>query len=253
MARGLYWNNLPNIPSSSAVVTMECAPPRRLNQKNEPRNRNGSLFWALYFKQMEGFTQFASVRPALPEVPTMGKRQGTANEAAWRDAKKLCRLSGSQVAMARALGMNPKKLSGLRPSPQQRWKLPVGAFIEECYRKRFGGAPESDGSRRAKGRSRSDTDDALETAGEQMGQVEDLVCYLANLADDLQRWLEHGKIAPEVLTQVRREFREIADALDAGTCIPQTPEIPVPPAPRSTRSGVSGRSEHPFEDDEIPF
>ena len=183
----------------------------------------------------------------------MGRRQGTANEAAWRDAKKLCRLSGRQVAMARALGMNPKKLPGLRPSPQQRWKLPVGAFIEECYRKRFGRARESDGSRQAKGESRSNTDAGLEMAGEQRGQVENLVCYLANLSDDLQRWLVHGKIAPEVLTQVRREFREIADALDAGTCIPQTPEIPVPPAPRSTRSGVSGRSEHPFDDDEIPF
>jgi len=156
--------------------------------------------------------------------------------------------------MARVLGMNPKKLPGLRPSPQQRWKLPVGAFIEECYRKRFGGAPESDGSRQTKGESRSHTDHASERAGEQTGQVESLVCYLANLADDLQRWLVHGKIAPEVLTQVRREFREIADALEAGTLIPQIPEIPVPPAPRSTRSGVCDRPEHTFDgDDEIPF
>ena len=184
----------------------------------------------------------------------MGKRQGTANEAAWRDAKKLCRLSGRQVAMARSLGMNPKKLPGLRPSPQQRWKLPVGAFIEECYRKRFGVAPESDGSRQAKGESRLNTDDALDMAGEQTMQVENLVCYLANLGDDLQKWLVHGKIAPEVLTQVRREFREIADALEAGTLIPQMPEIPVPPAPRSARSGLRDRSDHTFDgDDEIPF
>ena len=151
----------------------------------------------------------------------MGKRQGTANEAAWRDAKKLCRLSGRQVAMARALGMNPKKLPGLRPSPQQQWKLSVGAFIEECYRKRFGGAPESDGSRRAKDKSRSHTDYALEMAGAQTRQIENLVCYVANLSDDLRRWLVHGKIAPEVLAQVCREFRVIADALEAGTCIPQ--------------------------------
>ena len=183
----------------------------------------------------------------------MGKRQGTANEAAWRDAKKLCRLSGRQVAMARALGMNPKKLPGLRPSPQQRWKLPVGAFIEECYQKRFGGARESDGSRQAKGESRSNTDDGFEMAGEQTGQVENLVCYLANLSEDLQRWLAHGKIAPEVLSQVRREFREIANALEAGTLIPQMPQIPVPPAPRSTRSGVCNRPEHTSDDDEIPF
>jgi hypothetical protein len=43
--------------------------------------------------------------------------------------------------MARALGMNPRKLPGLRPSSQERWKLPVGEFIEERYRKRFGGDP----------------------------------------------------------------------------------------------------------------
>ncbi len=172
--------------------------------------------------------------------------------AAWRDAKRLCRLSGRQVAMARALGMSPKKLPGLRPDPQQRWKLPVGAFIEECYRKRFGGARESDGSRQAKGESRPNMNDRLEMAGEQTGQVENLVSYLTNLSDDLQRWLVHGKIAPEVMTQVRREFREIADALEAGTVIPQMPEIPVHPAPRSTRSGDCDESEHEF-DDEIPF
>ncbi|NWG14521.1 MAG: hypothetical protein HXY20_13425 [Acidobacteria bacterium] len=184
----------------------------------------------------------------------MGKRQETAKEAAWRNAKKLCGLNGRQVAMARALGMNPKKLPGLRPSPQQRWKLPVGAFIEECYRKRFGGAPESGLSSRAKGERRSHTDDASETAGEQTRQVEDLVCYLANLADDLERWLVHGKIAPEVLAQVCREFREIADALEARTFIPQMPEIPVPPAPRSARSGPCDLPEHTFDgDDEIPF
>jgi hypothetical protein len=91
-------------------------------------------------------------------------------------------------------------------------------------------------------------------AGEQTRQVENLVCYLANLADDLQRWLVHGKIAPEVLAQVCGEFREIADALEAGTFIPQLPEIPVPRAPRSARSGVGDRSKHEFDDDdEIPF
>jgi hypothetical protein len=150
--------------------------------------------------------------------------------------------------------MNPKKLPGLRPSPQQRWKLPVGAFIEECYQKRFGRPPESDGSPRAKGESRSHMDDLLERADARTRQIEDLVCYVANLADDLQRWLVYGKIAPEVLARVSREFREIADALEAGTFIPQMPELPVPPAPRSARSGVCDRSEHTFDgDDEIPF
>ena len=182
----------------------------------------------------------------------MGKRQGTGSEAAWREAKRLCRLGVRQVAMARALGMNPKKLPGLRPSPQQRWKLPVGAFIEECYRKRFGGSRKSDGSRNAKGEGRSDTDDRVAMTGEQTGQVESLVCYLVNLSDDLQKWLTHGEIAPQVLTQVRSGLLEIADALEAGTPIPQLPEIPVPPAPRS-RSGVRDRPEPTLDDKEIPF
>jgi len=156
--------------------------------------------------------------------------------------------------MARALGMNPNKLPGLRPSPQQRWKLPVGAFIEACYRKRFGGAPESDESRRPEGESRSHPDDALEMASEPTRQVENLACYLANLADDLERWLLHGKVPPEVLAQLRREFRKIADALEAGTLIPEMPEIPVPPAPLSVPSRRRDRSQHTFDgDDEIPF
>ena len=62
----------------------------------------------------------------------MAKKGRAHDEEAWTNAKKICRLSARQVEMARALGMNPRKLPGLRPSPQQRWKLPVGAFIEEC-------------------------------------------------------------------------------------------------------------------------
>jgi hypothetical protein len=47
------------------------------------------------------------------------KRRGR-NEETWTHAKKVCRLTWRQVEMARALGMNPRKLPGLRPSPQQR-------------------------------------------------------------------------------------------------------------------------------------
>ncbi len=183
----------------------------------------------------------------------MGKRQGTANAAAWKDAKKLCRLNGRQLAMARALGMNPKKLPRLRPGPQQRWKLPVGAFIEECYRKRFGGAPKPDGSRPAKVENRSYSDDASKMDRTHTSQIENLICYLANLADDLESRLVRGKIAHEVLAHVCREFREIADALETGASIPQVPGIPLPPARRAARSGICERSEHTFNDDEIPF
>ena len=183
----------------------------------------------------------------------MGKRQGARNEAEWWNAKKLCRLSRRQVEMARALGMNPKKLPGLRPSPQQRWKLPVGAFIEDCYRKRFGGTPVSGKSRQPKGESRLTADDWLETAHGLTSQVENLVCYFANLSEDLERWLMYGTPAPEVLVQVRKELRAIADALEAGEVVPQMPVIAIPPAPRSERSAHRGRQGHTLDDDDIPF
>jgi len=184
----------------------------------------------------------------------LAKRKGAGNEADWRNAKKICRLSRRQLEMARALGMNPRKLAGLRPSPRQRWKLPVGAFIEECYRKRFGGAPESNEIQRLQGGSRFNADNALDMAVEPMGQVEDLMCYFANLYDDLESWLVHGTIPPEVLDQVRKELCEIVDALEMGKSVPQMPEIPTPPAPSSARSVRRSRPEHTFDDDdEIPF
>ena len=98
--------------------------------------------------------------------------------------------------MARALGMNPTKLSGLRPSPQERWKLPVGEFIEERYRKRFC-HPRDDDPRGPQPRSRTPltTDrpaDVSECRQDPAWQLSDLVCYLMNLADDLQQWLAHG-------------------------------------------------------------
>jgi hypothetical protein len=40
--------------------------------------------------------------------------------------------------MARELGMNPRKLGKLDNHHQEPWKLPLPAFIEELYFKRFG-------------------------------------------------------------------------------------------------------------------
>ena len=59
----------------------------------------------------------------------------------WIEAQKRHRLSHSQIQMARELGMNPKKFGKLDNHQQERWKLPLGQFIEECYRKRFGQLP----------------------------------------------------------------------------------------------------------------
>jgi hypothetical protein len=56
----------------------------------------------------------------------------------WIEARRKFRLSHAQVQMARELGMNPKKLGKLDNHQQERWKLPLPLFIEECYSKRFG-------------------------------------------------------------------------------------------------------------------
>ncbi len=40
--------------------------------------------------------------------------------------------------MARELGMNPKKLSGLANHRQEPWKRPLSEFIEALYERRFG-------------------------------------------------------------------------------------------------------------------
>jgi hypothetical protein len=186
-------------------------------------------------------------------MPTKRRAQG---EEAWKNAKKMCRLNARQVEMARALGMNPKKLPGLRPTPQQRWKLPVGEFIEDRYRKRFGDlldphahVPDSDSRRRVL--TRRDAR-ALERVTDAASHAEDLICYLMNLTDDLEKWLEHGSIAPEVLPQVREELLQIAEALDVGAPIFPAPEIALPPQPGLRAFSRRDDQKRAF-DDEIPF
>ena len=56
----------------------------------------------------------------------------------WIDARKRHHLSHAHVQMARELGMNPKKLDKLDDQGQEPWKLPLPAFIEHLYFKRFG-------------------------------------------------------------------------------------------------------------------
>ncbi|MBI1845518.1 MAG: hypothetical protein HY294_03240 [Candidatus Rokubacteria bacterium] len=56
----------------------------------------------------------------------------------WIDARKRHRLSHAHVQMARELGMNPKKLGKLDDHEQEPWKLPLPAFIEDLYFRRFG-------------------------------------------------------------------------------------------------------------------
>jgi hypothetical protein len=55
----------------------------------------------------------------------------------WALAKTKYRLNSGQIAMAKELGMNPKKFGSLAPNKSEPWKGPLGEFIEECYYKRF--------------------------------------------------------------------------------------------------------------------
>ena len=175
----------------------------------------------------------------------------------WRNAKKICRLSPRQVEMARALGMNPKKLPSLRPSPQQRWKLPVGEFIEACYWKRFGGdsldrQPHNPEPASPKPLTGQRDPDAVKRARDSSWPVGDLVCYLMNLADELKAWLAQGMVAPEVLPEVIRELREVAEALETAAPVSPRPEIPQSPRPARRALSQPGTWECQ-SDDEIPF
>jgi hypothetical protein len=172
----------------------------------------------------------------------MATKSRAYREEVWRNAKKICQLNARQVEMARALGMNPKKLLGLRPGPQQHWKLPVGKFIEACYWKRFGGDPldhqpykPEPGSCKVLTPERDAN--APKRVRDAVWQVEDLVRYLMNLADDLQGWLARGVVPPEVLAQVPQGLREIAEALETGAPVSA---IPVPPARRATHCRGKG-------------
>jgi len=62
-----------------------------------------------------------------------------ANEDPWKTAKSRFKLTDRQVAMAKELGMNPKKLGKAAPNHHEPWKDPLGVFIERCHYRRFGG------------------------------------------------------------------------------------------------------------------
>jgi hypothetical protein len=55
----------------------------------------------------------------------------------WLKAKTLCRLSDDEVRMARELGIGPRALIKNIPSPNQRWKAPVGVWVRNLYAKRI--------------------------------------------------------------------------------------------------------------------
>ena len=56
----------------------------------------------------------------------------------WITARKRHGLRRAHVQMARELGMKPRKLGKLDNHDQEPWKLPLPAFIQSLYQKRFG-------------------------------------------------------------------------------------------------------------------
>ena len=56
----------------------------------------------------------------------------------WFGARQRFTLSHAHIQMARELGMNPKKFGALANERQAPWKVPLKAFIEQCYSKHFG-------------------------------------------------------------------------------------------------------------------
>lgn len=57
-------------------------------------------------------------------------------EAEWAEAKKLCRLNGETIKMAKEMGLNPRSLIKNIPGPKQLWKAPVHLWIREIYEER---------------------------------------------------------------------------------------------------------------------
>lgn len=58
------------------------------------------------------------------------------DDQAWKEAARRCRLTREALAMARTMGMNPKKLVKNVPGPKQQWKAPVEQWVRDMYVKR---------------------------------------------------------------------------------------------------------------------
>ncbi len=161
---------------------------------------------------------------------------------AWDDVRRECGLTERQVEQAKELQMEPRKVLSLRPSKDQPWKKPVGAFIEDLHSKRFGDElfppPEWD------------LPEAL--PGPRLGHFQDwapedvaidVQCFLGNLADDVGRALATGAVTPEALSRVGEVLCKAGVDLLAG----RSPR-PVPPLVFE-----AGRDERPsWEEDPLP-
>lgn len=50
-------------------------------------------------------------------------------EQEWKKAKKLCRLNGEDIRIAKEMGLNPKSLIKNIPNKDQQWKEPVRDWL----------------------------------------------------------------------------------------------------------------------------
>ncbi len=66
------------------------------------------------------------------------KKQLPPKYQVWINARKQFHLSHAQIQMARELGMNPKRFGGKANHKQERSKVPLPAFIEQRYERKFG-------------------------------------------------------------------------------------------------------------------
>ena len=58
------------------------------------------------------------------------------SDAMWAEAKKKCRLSDEDIALAKRLGLNPRSLIKNIPSKSEPWKAPVKDWLHEMDEKR---------------------------------------------------------------------------------------------------------------------
>lgn len=68
----------------------------------------------------------------------MAKKKVPDKYQIWIDARKKFHLSHTQIQMARAIGLNPKKFGKLADHKQEMWKIPLPNYIEKLYLKHFG-------------------------------------------------------------------------------------------------------------------
>ena len=56
----------------------------------------------------------------------------------WLTAQKKCKFSLETINMAKRLGLDPTKFTGLNHDQQTKWRVRLTIFIHNMYEKKFG-------------------------------------------------------------------------------------------------------------------